>query len=338
MGDSKDNGVLKVDNQGIDNVDSHLISGCTRVLTNNITIVPRKEKVKMASLINEFHYNFFSKKRYNTSQYSKYINIILLILLTINIFFTMYNVGNNYYFLGSMFFIILGFIWLMNILYIQYEINNQMISKFSNYMDNDAIEEYNENNNNLKSYRKFTNIFSVKNKKYIENIIDNWIRLRFSGCDILGVVDDVAKLKDLRKRYKTEGGLQVKEYINGLSSTANLIGLGSILFSVSSSIIIWKLDSNIFDILASDGGLKLYFLVAILVSEIVFILYMVLNLIKGAVHTYHDWINDTFSLDENPSDLRVDRFVRNLLLRHTHTIEVQLDDENESLNNIDGVQ
>ena len=109
----------------------------------------------------------------------------------------------------------------------------------------------------------------------------------------------------------------INNFIFSPDSKARITGLMAVLFTVTTAIIIKNGDVEVFYEIFSYEGLKLFAITAILVIELIFIAYMVIGLVKEIIDYIDDCFNDLLGLDKKPSDLRISRFIRRLLLRAT---------------------
>ena len=176
-----------------------------------------KSKVKVDSIdseiiipdiINEYHYNFFSRKDYKIPICLKVVNILLLFFALGSIYLTLKLINFDLSYMGFMIFIIIGFLWLLNSLYVQYIVNTKIVIKFHMLLHrNDLkkfIKEFNENriieikNFSIGDIRKFIKIktafryiLKVENKNYVEKIIDVWLSRKVIKNEQLQFADKI---------------------------------------------------------------------------------------------------------------------------------------------------
>lgn len=291
-------------------------------------------EIIIPDIINEYHYNFFSRKNYKVPICLKFVNIFLLFFALGSIYLTLKLISLNISYVGFTIFIIIGFLWLLNALYIQYIVNTRIVLKFYMLLDrNDLAEFINEINKSRKIEIKdfvirdigqaikiktaFRSILTVANKTYVEKIIDTWLSKVVRKEEQLQFADKISEWKKLQDQYNLGNSFNINNFIFSPDSKARITGLVAVLFTVTAAIIIKNGDVNIFYELFSYEGLRLFAVTAILVIELLSIAYMIIGLVKEIIDYIDDCFNDLLVLDKKPSDLRISRFIRRLLLRAT---------------------
>lgn len=302
-----------------------------------------KSKVKVESInseiiipdiINEYHYNFFSRKNYKIPICLRVVNIFLLSLALGSICLTLKLISLNISYVGFTIFIIIGLLWLLNSLYIQYIINTRIVLKFYMLLNrsdlNNFINEFNENKiiaikgftirdieQVIKIKLDFLYILKVGNKIYVEKVIDAWLSRKIRKKEQLQFANKISDWKKLQDQYNLGNTISISNFVFSPDSKARITGLMAVLFTVTAAVIIKNGDANIFYEIFSYEGLKLFSITAILIIELIFIAYMIIGFIKEIIDYIDDCFNDLFVLDKKPSNLRISRFIRRLLLRAT---------------------
>ncbi|WP_201560092.1 MULTISPECIES: hypothetical protein [unclassified Psychrobacter] len=304
---------------------------------NEVKVESTDGEIIIPDIINKYHYNFFSRKDYKVPICLRAINIFLLSLALGSIYLTLKLIGINISYLGFTIFIIIGFLWLLNSLYIQYIVNAKIIIKFYMLLErNDLmnfINELNEFNENrrieikdftvrdirqaIKIKSTFVSILTVGNKVYVEKIIDTWVLSIVKKEEQLQFAGKISNWKSLQDQYNLGNSFNINNFVFNPDSKSRITGLMAVLFTVTAAIIIKNGDVNIFYEVFSYEGLKLFAVTAILVIELLSIAYMIIGLIKEIIDYIDDCFNDFFVIDKNPSNLRISRFIRRLLLKAT---------------------
>lgn len=210
---------------------------------NEVKVESTDGEIIIPDIINKYHYNFFSRKDYKVPICLRAINIFLLSLALGSIYLTLKLIGINISYLGFTIFIIIGFLWLLNSLYIQYIVNAKIIIKFYMLLErNDLmnfINELNEFNENrrieikdftvrdirqaIKIKSTFVSILTVGNKVYVEKIIDTWVLSIVKKEEQLQFAGKISNWKSLQDQYNLGNSFNINNFVFNPDSKSRVI-------------------------------------------------------------------------------------------------------------------
>ncbi len=265
--------------------------------------------------INEYHYNFWSHKKFNIPTHLVIRKWAFIFMSICSIIFSLYSLNvfskDAYlwrYGLGVIIFFVFAFIAAYNILYIQSIVNEQIINMYSK---NPKDKDFGIKVSSMKGCDKFNHIIKMKSKSHVKKVQKDWIANNFNEINKIEFAKFVSFWQKLKRDNSIEDKKIIRDFFHNSSNNYHTYIIA--LFSLCGVIIVATGDATIFYELFTMAGLKYYLLLFLLGFEISIIVSITSLMADGIINNYDDFINDILKSDDSPSDLRVKRFVNVLL-------------------------
>ncbi len=276
-----------------------------------------KNLINPQDIINEYHYNFYSRKNYKTScLYNIYtffclstviLSICMYCYFSISKTTTLYlNILHFLLYLFSLIGFAIGVIRNQNI------VTRQIIYKFRRYLSKGERKRY------LKNIAKMP--FHINNQQVINIISTNWLDEKIHRYNYLYIAEKISKTSKFLKIHNVNKSIPFLDIIYTSDSKVRITSYLIALFSLIGVILIKNSDTSIFFELFTMEVLGLYIRLAILAFAFMFLIFVYQHLAIDIFNSIQDVFDDLFKRDKIPNKNRVNRFIRVLIINHKENL------------------
>lgn len=293
--------------------------------------ISKYRAIKITEIVNEYHYNFVSWRRYKINKKKEIvfciiyiILVILFIILIADIVFRFLGEDIFSYFyvsyVGVLFLVYLFSIFLVLIyrsMIIDY--SNLILKKFSYMLNTGRLES-----NNIKSEKRlfFNGCKNGKSKENIRIIKENWLNEMFPECaDRLKISKEIDEWQKLYEKHNNERKIKLTRVVVNKEATVRILSLVIALFSLMTILIVNFASTDVFIEHLKDNFIPLYKELLYLGFSIFFLGYEIYYIFPKIIDYFISYISDFNTDEEKYVKSRFDSFI--VFLLNSHKLEIE---------------
>lgn len=288
--------------------------------------------VKITEIVNEYHYNFISWRRYKINKKKEIvfcivyaILVILFIVLITDIVFRflgedVFSYFEVYY--GVILVLVYLFSIILILMYKSIIINhsNLVVEKFSYMLNTSELEP-----KNIKPKRKilfFNSFRGSMSRKKIRIIKENWLNEIFPKCaDRLKISKEIDEWQRLYEKHNNEKKIKLTRVVVNKEATVRILSLAIALFSLMAIIIVNFSNTDVFIKNLEDNFISLYKELFYLGFSIFFLGYEIYYIFPEIRDSFIGYISDFNKDEEKYVKSRFDRFI--VFILNSHRLEIE---------------